>query len=34
MRETFKDIVGQDAAKKKLNFFLGGYEATGIVPDI
>ena len=34
MRETFKDIVGQDAAKKKLNFFLGGYEATGIVPHL
>ena len=22
MRETFENIVGQDAAKKKLNFFL------------
>ena len=34
MRETFENIVGQDAAKKKLNFFLGGYEATGIVPHL
>jgi Holliday junction resolvasome RuvABC ATP-dependent DNA helicase subunit len=34
MKETFENIVGQDAAKKKLNFFLGGYKATGIVPHL
>jgi|TARA_R100000084_G_scaffold106273_1_gene64402 Holliday junction resolvasome RuvABC ATP-dependent DNA helicase subunit len=30
----FKDIIGQTAAKKQLNFYLRGFDATGIVPHI
>ncbi len=30
----FPDIVGQDKAKKKLQFFHRGYEASGIIPHL
>ena len=30
----FPDIVGQDKAKKKLQFFHRGYEASGIIPQL
>jgi Holliday junction resolvasome RuvABC ATP-dependent DNA helicase subunit len=35
MTETlFQDIVGQDAAKKKLSFYLKSYNATRIMPNL
>ncbi len=32
--DTFKGIVGQDKAKKKLAFLLEGYQPTGIMPHL
>ena len=30
----FKDIIGQDAAKRKLSFFIEGYEKNGLIPHV
>ena len=31
---TFSSIVGQETAKRRLNFYLDGYNATSIVPHL
>jgi Holliday junction resolvasome RuvABC ATP-dependent DNA helicase subunit len=33
-KEYFKDIVGQDRAKKKLKFFIDGQTASGVLPHL
>ena len=33
-QNRFYDVVGQDRAKKKLNFYLNGYNASTIIPHI
>ena len=34
MTELFSNIVGQDRAKRKLNFHLQNYNATGVLPHL
>ena len=31
---SFSNVIGQDAAKKKANFFLKGHKATGVIPHL
>ena len=30
----FNNIIGQDAAKRKLSFFIEGYEKNGYIPHV
>ena len=32
MNNYFPDLVGQDAVKKKLSFYLDAFEKTGVCP--
>ena len=34
MKDKFNNIVGQASAKKKLDFFINGYDASGIIPHL
>ena len=33
-KKLFPEIIGQDAAKRKLAFFINGYKASKIIPHI
>ena len=33
-KDKFDNIIGQDSAKKKLEFFINGYDASGIIPHL
>ena len=34
MKDKFNNIIGQKSAKKKLEFFIDGYDASGIIPHL
>ena len=34
MKDKFDNIIGQKSAKKKLEFFIDGYDASGIIPHL
>ena len=33
-KDRFPNIIGQDAAKRKLNFFIEGHGASGVIPHL
>ena len=33
-KDKFNNIIGQKSAKKKLEFFIDGYDASGIIPHL